>query len=206
MAFSNLEFVKNLRSSGLTIEQSEAISKGVSDLKEDMNHLTTKEDFKELKTDFKDLKNDVKSIKDGIDNQNTAINCLRIEMTDQRHEILEQVNHSRVEMHDEFKNVRTEMHDEFKNVRTEMHTEFKNVRAEMHTEFKSVRTEMNQGFREQKMDMHELKNDMREMKKDLLIYFDRFQSDIQNRLISFSSAMFLICTSILISVMVFLHR
>jgi uncharacterized phage infection (PIP) family protein YhgE len=174
MAFSNLEFVKNLRSSGLTIEQSEAISKGVSDLKEDMNHLTTKEDFKELKADFKDL---------------------RIEMADQRHKILEKVNHSRVEMHDEFKNVRTEMHNEFKNVRTEMHDEFKSVRAEMH-----------QGFREQRMDMHELKNDMREMKKDLLIYFDRFQSDIQNRLISYSSAMFIICTGIVISVIVFQHR
>ena len=199
MAFGNLDFVKNLRSSGLTIEQSEAISKGVSDLKEDMNHLTTKEDFKELKADFKDLKNDVKSIKDGLDNQNSAINNLSIEMTDQRHEILEKVNHSRVEMHDEFKNVRTEIHDEFKNVREEMHDEFKNIRAEMHDEFKSVRAEMNQGFREQKMDMHEMKN-------DLLVYFDRFQSDIQNRLISFSSAMFLICTSILISVMIFLHR
>jgi ElaB/YqjD/DUF883 family membrane-anchored ribosome-binding protein len=185
MAFSNLEFVKNLRSSGLTIEQSEAISKGVSDLKEDMNHLTTKEDFKELKTDFKDL---------------------RIEMADQRHKILEKVNHSRVEMHDEFKNVRTEMHDEFKNIRTEMHNEFKNVRTEMHDEFKSVRAEMHQGFREQRMDMHELKNDMREMKKDLLIYFDRFQSDIQNRLISYSSAMFIICTGIVISVIVFQHR
>ena len=195
MAFSNLDFVKNLRSSGLTIEQSEAISKGVSDLKEDMNHLTTKEDFKELKADFKDLKNDVKSIKDGIDNQNSAINDLRIDMTDQRHEILEKVNHSRVEMHDEFKKIRAEMHDEFKNVRTEMHDEFKSVRAEMH-----------QGFREQKMDMHELKNHMREMKKDLLIYFDRFQSDIQNRLISYSSAMFIICTGIVISVIVFQHR
>jgi len=188
MAFSNLEFVKNLRSSGLTIEQSEAISKGVSDLKEDMNHLTTKEDFKELKADFKDLKNEVKSIKDGIDNQNSAINNLRIEMADQRHEILEKFNHSRVEMHDEFKNVRTEMHDEFKS-----------IRAEMHSEFKSVRAEMNQGFREQKMDMHE-------MKKDLLIYFDRFQSDIQNRLISYFSAMFIICTGIVISVIVFQHR
>lgn len=177
MAFSNLDFVKNLRSSGLTIEQSEAISKGVSDLKEDMNHLTTKEDFKELKADFKDLKNDVKSIKDGFDNQNSAINNLRIEMTDQRHEILNKVSNLRVEIHDEFKNVRTEMHDEFK----------------------SVRAEMNQGFREQKMDMHE-------MKKDLLIYFDRFQSDIQNRLISYSSAMFIICTGIVISVIVFQHR
>lgn len=188
MAFSNLDFVKNLRSSGLTIEQSEAISKGVSDLKEDMNHLTTKEDFKELKTDFKDLKNDVKSIKVGIDNQNSAINNLRIEMTDQRHEIIEKVSHLRVEMHDEFKNIQTEMHSEFKNVRTEMHDEFKSVRAEMH-----------QGFREQKMDMHDLK-------KDLLIYFDRFQSDIQNRLISYSSAMFIICTGVVISVIVFLHQ
>jgi ElaB/YqjD/DUF883 family membrane-anchored ribosome-binding protein len=98
------------------------------------------------------------------------------------------------------------MHDEFKSVRAEMHDEFKNVRTEMHDEFKSVRAEMHQGFREQKMDMHELKNDMREMKKDLLTYFDRFQSDIQNRLISYSSAMFIICTGVVISVIVFLHQ
>lgn len=187
MAFSNLEFVKNLRSSGLTPEQSDAISKGVSELKDDMNQLTTKEDFRELKTDFKDLKNefkdlktdfkylkddvkdlknDVKAITEGINNQNSEINNLRVQITEQRSDILEKINNSIAENQHELNTVKEQMHKGHENIRTEMH----------------------------------------QLKNDLLTYFDRFQSDVQNRLISFSSAMFLICTGIVISVIVFLHR
>jgi len=180
MAFSNLEFAKNLRSSGLTPEQSEAISKGVSELKDDMNQLTTKEDFRELKTDFKDLKtdfkdlknefkdlkNDVKAITEGINNQNSEINNLRVQITEQRSDILEKINNSIAENQHELNTVKEQMHKGHENIRTEMH----------------------------------------QLKNDLLTYFDRFQSDVQNRLISFSSAMFLICTGIVISVIVFLHR
>jgi uncharacterized coiled-coil DUF342 family protein len=137
MAFSNLEFVKNLRSSGLTIEQSEAISKGVSDLKEDMNHLTTKEDFKELKTDFKDLKND-------------------------------------------FKDLRNDFKD-------------------LSNEVKNQRVEMDEGFKGIRRDMNTLKN-------DLLAHCDRFESSTKSSLISFASMMFVVCTTLGISVMVFLHR
>lgn len=194
MAFSNLEFVKNLRSSGLTPEQSDAISKGVSELKEDMNQLTTKEDFRELKTDFKDLKtdfkdlknefkdlktdfkclkddvkdlkNDVKAITEGINNQNSEINNLRVQIMEQRSDILEKINNSIAENQHELNTVKEQIHKGHENIRTEMH----------------------------------------QLKNDLLTYFDRFQSDVQNRLISFSSAMFLICTGIVISVIVFLHR
>jgi hypothetical protein len=134
MAFSNLDFVKNLRSSGLTIEQSEAISKGVSDLKED-------------------LKNDVKSIKDGI------------EMKGQHNETSEKLSALRKETRQEFIDLRAEIKQEFR----------------------------------------ELKIEMQSFKSDLLTHFDRFQSNLQKKLMGIITTMLVVYISLMVSIIFILH-
>ena len=134
MAFSNLDFVKDLRSSGLTIEQSEAISKGVSDLKED-------------------LKNDVKSIKDGI-------------------EIMGQHN---------------ETSEKLSALRKETRQEFIDLRAEMKQEFR------------------EFKIEIQSFKSDLLTYLDRFQSNLQKKLMGNITIMLVVYISLMFSIIFILH-
>jgi DNA-binding transcriptional MerR regulator len=134
MAFSNLEFSKNLRSSGLTTEQSEAICKGVSDLNED-------------------LKNNVKSIKDGI------------EMMGQRNETSEKLSA---------------------------------LRKETRQEFIDLRAEMKQEFREFKIEMQSFKS-------DLLTYFDRFQSNLQKKLMGIITTMLVVYISLMLSIIFILH-
>jgi DNA-binding transcriptional MerR regulator len=134
MAFRNLEFVKNLRSSGLTIEQSEAISKGVSDLKED-------------------IRNDVKSIKNGI------------EMMGQRNEPTEKLSA---------------------------------LRKETCQEFIDLRAEMKQEFREFKIEMQSFKS-------DLLTYFDRFQSNLQKKLMGIITTMVVVYMCLMVSIIFILH-
>jgi DNA-binding transcriptional MerR regulator len=134
LAFRNLEFVKNLRSSGLTIEQSEAISKGVSDLKED-------------------IRNDVKSIKNGI------------EMMGQRNEPTEKLSA---------------------------------LRKETCQEFIDLRAEMKQEFREFKIEMQSFKS-------DLLTYFDRFQSNLQKKLMGIITTMVVVYMCLMVSIIFILH-
>ena len=136
MTFSNLDFVKNLRSTGLTIEQSEAISNGYASVKEDMKHLSTKNDIKEVKEDFKVLKEDFKEIKA------------------------------------DFKAIQNDL-DNFKN--------------ETRKEFKDLRKDIN------------------DWRNDLLNHFDRFQSRVENKLVSHCSVMFVTCTTAIIAAMTLLH-
>ena len=136
MTFSNLDFVKNLRSTGLTIEQSEAISNGSASVREDMKHLSTKDDIKEVKEDFKVLKEDFKEIK---------------------------------------------------------------------ADFKEVQNDLEEHKNEVKAEFRQLRKDINEWRNDLLNHFDRFQSKVENKLVSHCSVMFVTCTTAIIAAMTLLH-
>ena len=136
MTFSNLDFVKNLRSTGLTIEQSEAISNGSASVREDMKHLSTKDDIKEVKEDFKVLKEDFKEIK---------------------------------------------------------------------ADFKEVQNDLEEHKNEVKAEFRQLRKDINDWRHDLLSHFDTFQSNVQNRLISHCSTLFIGCTTAIIGIMTLFH-
>jgi uncharacterized coiled-coil DUF342 family protein len=88
MMFSSAEYIRELRTSGFSQEQSETISKGVENIREDMNQLATKEDLRELKDDVKELRKETQSL---------------------RKELHEGINGVRTEFRDEFKNFREEI-------------------------------------------------------------------------------------------------
>lgn len=150
MTFSNLDFVKNLRSTGLTIEQSEAISNGYASVREDMKHLSTKDDIKEVKEDFKVLKEDFKEIK-----------------------------------------------ADFKTLKED----FKEIRAD----FKEIQNDLEEHKNEVKAEFRQLRKDINDWRNDLLNHFDRFQSKVENKLVSHCSVMFVTCTTAIIAAMTLLH-
>ena len=150
MTFSNLDFVKNLRSTGLTIEQSEAISNGYASVREDMKHLSTKDDIKEVKEDFKVLKEDFKEIK-----------------------------------------------ADFKTLKED----FKEIKAD----FKEIQNDLEEHKNEVKAEFRQLRKDINDWRNDLLNHFDRFQSKVENKLVSHCSVMFVTCTTAIIAAMTLLH-
>lgn len=150
MTFSNLDFVKNLRSTGLTIEQSEAISNGYASVREDMKHLSTKDDIKEVKEDFKVLKEDFKEIK-----------------------------------------------ADFKTLKED----FKEIKAD----FKEIQNDLDKFKNETRKEFKDLRKDINDWRNDLLNHFDRFQSKVENKLVSHCSVMFVTCTTAIIAAMTLLH-
>ena len=99
MMFSSAEYIRELRTSGFSQEQSETISKGVENIREDMNQLATKEDLRELKDDVKELKKETQSL---------------------RKELHESINGVRTELHESISGLRTEFKNEFKNFKDEI--------------------------------------------------------------------------------------
>ena len=99
MMFSSAEYIRELKTSGFSQEQSETISKGVENIREDMNQLATKEDLRELKDDVKELKKETQSL---------------------RKELHESINGVRTELHESISGLRTEFKNEFKNFKDEI--------------------------------------------------------------------------------------
>ena len=63
MMFNRAEYIRELRTSGLSQEQSETISRGVENIRDDMNQLATKEGLQEVKDDIKELDNKTNSLR-----------------------------------------------------------------------------------------------------------------------------------------------
>ena len=76
MMFSSAEYIRELRTSGFSQEQSETITKGIENIREDMNQLATKEDVRELKDDVKELKKETQNLRKEL---HESINGLRAE-------------------------------------------------------------------------------------------------------------------------------
>ena len=111
MMFSSAEYIRELRTSGLSQEQSETISKGVENIRDDMNQLATKEGLQEVKDDIKELDNKTNSLRKDL---NEGINGLRTEL---RHEV-------------------TELRGEIRDLRNDIKKDFIDFRAEIKEDFK----------------------------------------------------------------------
>ena len=110
MMFSSAEYIRELRTSGFSQEQSETISKGIESIREDMNQLATKEDLRELKNDVKELKNETQSL---------------------RKELHEGINGVRTELNGNINGLRTELHESINGLRTEFKNDLKNIKDEI---------------------------------------------------------------------------
>jgi uncharacterized coiled-coil DUF342 family protein len=107
MMFSSAEYIRELRTSGLSQEQSETISRGVENIRDDMNQLATKEGLQEVKDDLREIKKDVREVKGDV-------NGLRTEL---RHEV-------------------TELRGEIRDLRNDIKKDFIDFRAEIKEDFK----------------------------------------------------------------------
>lgn len=105
--FSSAEYIRELRTSGLSQEQSETISRGVENIRDDMNQLATKEGLQEVKDDLREIKNDVREVKGDV-------NGLRTEL---RHEV--------TELRGEIRDLRNDIKKDFIDFRTGMKEDFK---------------------------------------------------------------------------------
>jgi uncharacterized coiled-coil DUF342 family protein len=111
MMFSSAQYIRELRTSGLSQEQSETISRGVEKIRDDMNQLATKEGLQEVKDDIKELDNKTNSLRKDL---NEGINGLRTEL---RHEV-------------------TELRREIRDLRNDIKKDFIDFRAEIKEDFK----------------------------------------------------------------------
>jgi uncharacterized coiled-coil DUF342 family protein len=106
MMFSSAEYIRELRTSGFSQEQSETISKGIESIREDMNQLATKEDLRELKDDVKELKNETQSLRkelhEGINGVRAepykSINVMRAELRESTNELRTEIKNFKDEI------------------------------------------------------------------------------------------------------------
>ena len=107
MMFSSAEYIRELRTSGLSQEQSETISRGVENIRDDMNQLATKEGLQEVKDDLREIKKDLREVKGDVNGLGTE---LRHEVTELRGEIRDLRN----DIKKDFIDFRTEIKEDFK--------------------------------------------------------------------------------------------
>ena len=107
MMFSSAEYIRELRTSGLSQEQAETISRGVENIRDDMNQLATKEGLQEVKDDLREIKKDVREVKGDVNGLHTE---LRHEITELRGEIRDLRN----DIKKDFIDFRTEIKEDFK--------------------------------------------------------------------------------------------
>ena len=105
--FSSAEYIRELRTSGLSQEQSETISRGVENIRDDMNQLATKEGLQEVKDDLREIKKDLREVKGDV-------NGLRTEL---RHEV--------TELRGEIRDLRNDIKKDFIDFREEIKEDFK---------------------------------------------------------------------------------
>jgi uncharacterized phage infection (PIP) family protein YhgE len=203
MMFSSAEYIRELRTSGLSQEQSETISRGVENIRDDMNQLATKEGLQEVKDDLREIKKDVREVKDDIkelDNKthslrkdlNEGINGLRTELNDGlnglRTELNDGLNGLRTELNDGLNGLRTELRHEV----TELRGEIRDLRNDIKKDFIDFRTEIKEDF---KMFVHLLDNKILDIEKKVL-----------NRWVAQSSALIMMATTLIIATIAFVHR
>ncbi len=105
--FNRAEYIRELRTSGLSQEQAETISRGVENIRDDMNQLATKEGLQEVKDDLREIKKDVREVKGDVNELRTE---LRHEVTELRREIRDLRN----DIKKDFIDFRAEIKEDFK--------------------------------------------------------------------------------------------
>jgi uncharacterized coiled-coil DUF342 family protein len=192
MMFSSAEYIRELRTSGLSQEQSETISRGIENIRDDMNQLATKEGLQEVKDDLREIKKDVREVKDDIKELDNKTNSLRKDLN-------EGINGLRTELNDGLNGLRTELNDGLNGLRTELRHEVTELRGEIRDlrndikkDFIDFRTEIKEDF---KMFVHLLDNKILDIENKVL-----------NRWIAKSSMLIITAVATIIALIAFMHR
>ena len=181
MMFSSAEYIRELRTSGLSQEQAETISRGVENIRDDMNQLATKEGLQEVKDDLREIKKDVREVKDDIKELDNKTNSLRKDLN-------EGINGLRTELNDGLNGLRTELRHEV----TELRGEIRDLRNDIKKDFIDFRTEIKEDF---KMFVHLLDNKILDIENKVL-----------NRWIAKSSMLIITAVATIIALIAFMHR
>ena len=192
MMFNRAEYIRELRTSGLSQEQAETISRGVENIRDDMNQLATKEGLQEVKDDLREIKKDVREVKDDIKELDNKTHSLRKDLN-------EGINGLRTELNDGLNGLRTELNDGLNGLRTELRHEVTELRGEirdLRNDIKKDFIDFRAGIKEDlKMFVHLLDNKILDIENKVL-----------NRWIAKSSMLIITAVATIIALIAFMHR
>ena len=125
MMFSSAEYIRELRTSGLSQEQAETISRGVENIRDDMNQLATKEGLQEVKDDLREIKKDLREVKGDVKELDNKTNSLRKDLNEGINGLRTELRHEVTELRGEIRDLRNDIKKDFIDFRAEIKEDFK---------------------------------------------------------------------------------
>ena len=125
MMFSSAEYIRELRTSGLSQEQAETISRGVENIRDDMNQLATKEGLQEVKDDLREIKKDLREVRGDVKELDNKTNSLRKDLNEGINGLRTELRHEVTELRGEIRDLRNDIKKDFIDFRTEIKEDFK---------------------------------------------------------------------------------
>lgn len=180
MMFSSIEYIKKLEATGLTQAQSMAISEGIEHVKEELQNLATKDDIASVKEEVQEVKSDVNLIKQELKDLR---NDLHHECKDMQENIHNNINHLRIELRDEINHQGTELRQLIKDQGNRFEREMSMLRN----------------------NMIEHRDENRQYRNEILQKLNDGQQLALSEWIQ-KSYVLIMLTSMIVSIMLFLHR
>ena len=217
MVFSNIGYMKKLKASGLTEAQSSVISEGFEQMRELQIEMATKGDIRNIREEILELKSDINQTKHAI---NSLEANLHSEVTQCRESLHQNIRELRVELKTEIKNTSAELSSQMKEQGSSLRSEMASLRNSLSEQGNSLRFEMNSlsnPLNEQgisfRSEMNKLQEKISQQGDEFRLYkdeifkkFDELQKSLINDWIAKTSILFLMGLSIVLGVMVYLHR
>ncbi len=199
MVFSNIGYMKKLKASGLTEAQSSVISEGFEQMRELQIEMATKGDIRNIREEILELKSDINQTKHAI---NSLEANLHSEVTQCRESLHQNIRELRVELKTEIKNTSAELSSQMKEQGSSLRSERDSLRNSLSEQGNSFRSEMNK-LQEK---ISQQGDEFRLHKDEIFKKFDELQKSLINDWIAKTSILFLMGLSIVLGVMVYLHR
>lgn len=217
MVFSNIGYMKKLKASGLTEAQSSVISEGFEQMRELQIEMATKGDIRNIREEILELKSDINQTKHAI---NSLEANLHSEVTQCRESLHQNIRELRVELKTEIKNTSAELSSQMKEQGSSLRSEMASLRNSLSEQGNGLRSEMNSlsnRLNEQgisfRSEMNRLQekisrqgDEFRLFKEEFFKKIDGLQKSLLNEWIAKTSVLFLMGLSIVLGVMVYLHR
>ena len=191
MMFSSIEYMKKLEATGLTQAQSMAISEGIEHVKEELQTLATKEDIASVKEEVQGVKSDVNLIKQELKDLR---NDLHHECKDMQENLYNNINDLRIELRDEIKHQGTELRQLIDHQGADLRQSIKDQGGRFEREMSMLRSDMN-----------EHRDENRQYRNEILQKINDGQQLALSAWIQ-KSYVLIMLTSVIVSIMLFLHR
>ena len=235
MVFSNIGYMKKLKASGLTEAQSSVISEGFEQMRELQIEMATKGDIRNIREEILELKSDINQTKHAINSLEANLHSevtqcresLHQNIRELRVELKTEIKNTSAELSSQMKEQGSSLRSEMASLRNSLSEQGNGLRSEMNSlsnslseQGNSLRSEMNSlrnSLSEQgaglRSEMNKLQekisyqgNEFRLFKEEFFKKIDGLQKSLLNEWIAKTSVLFLMGLSIVLGVMVYLHR